>query len=362
MQCILLICCFLGHLDGESQVKKDSVWIQTADGCKVFNPHPVRSETIKWTGKCHAGYATGEGILTWFKNGQADQQYFGGMKRGMPSGKGKYIYSRGDVFEGEYFNGELHGKGRIVLRNRDSIIVQLYTGNFNKGAQNGFGEEIIFDDVTGDTSQYYSGDFYDDERHGPGLLKDYRYNKLTIAKGNFEHNDLEGKAEIWDYSQKKLINYFIGNFENDKRNGYGEDYILGNKYLGEWKNDQKEGKGKLFMDSILIYDGEWKNGLFHGVGKRHFFNGSVYFGEFKNNQRYGIGVLTWKDGTKYVGEFKNDLYMGLGYILKNEKILFAGHWQNGSLFSPEEYLSIRKKLERIYKEELQKFDINLSLR
>lgn len=349
---------YLYQLDCQGQSKKDSVWIQTSDGCKVYNPHPVKNETITWSGECVDGYANGEGTLTWFKKGAKNQEYSGQMKRGQPHGRGKYDYLDGEIHEGEYVKGDLEGHGRVIERNNKDSITYYFEGEFKDGSPQGYGEEIYFYAAGGDTSSVYKGNLSDwYNRNGHGVLKEYYNNSVSIAIGEFINNRLEGEAEIRKYTNKKLVAYYKGNYQNGGRNGYGEEVFGHNKYLGEWKKDQKEGKGKLILDSVLIYDGEWKNDKFNGLGKRFFFDGSYYVGEFKNNQRDGFGVLYWKDGTRYVGEFKKELFNGRGYLVKGTTFSSPGIWENGALLTPEFYDLVRQRLEQNHKDKIQLLNI-----
>jgi hypothetical protein len=344
----ILIYLLVFSWDCLGQAVKDSVWIQTKEGCKVYNPRPQKNETITWTGECSDGYASGAGTLTWFKSGKQNQQYVGHMKRGMPNGIGKYAYSSGTVYEGFYVNGRLDGVGQVTKRDKGSnSIFYVFNGQLKDSAPDGYGEEIYFYSE-GDTSSIYKGNFSDWDRHGSGLLKEFHNNATTIVKGYFNQNKVEGKAEIWYYHKDKLITYYIGDFRDAGRNGHGVEVWGVNKYVGNWVSNEKNGKGKLFLDSLLIYEGDWINDQFNGIGKRFFFDGSYYFGEFKNDRRNGLGIQYWKNGTKYVGEFKKDLLAGSGYIIKENKIGLSGIWVNGSLTSSQEYKIVKKRLKEKY--------------
>ena len=39
-------------------------WIADSKGCRVYNPNPLRGESITWDGPCAGGYAEGGGTLT----------------------------------------------------------------------------------------------------------------------------------------------------------------------------------------------------------------------------------------------------------------------------------------------------------
>lgn len=45
------------------------------EGCGVVNPHPLEGESITWTGGCRDGYAEGEGVLEWLRDGEVREHY-----------------------------------------------------------------------------------------------------------------------------------------------------------------------------------------------------------------------------------------------------------------------------------------------
>ena len=50
------------------------------------------------------------------------------------SGKGKYVYGSGKVYEGEYLKGKKHGYGKLIETNGKE-----YEGNWKKGNKHGKG-------------------------------------------------------------------------------------------------------------------------------------------------------------------------------------------------------------------------------
>lgn len=343
---------------GANAQAKDSVWIMDKNGCKVHNPHPVKDETISWSGECAGGYASGPGTLVWYKNGRRNQEFVGNMRRGVPHGKGRYLYDDQSIWEGIYVGGELNGPGKIINMNWSGGISSVYVGELKAASYSGYGQEIQFAD-SGDTLSIYKGEFLNDERHGSGVLKQFKYGGVTQVAGNFEEGMLTGNAIIHQYDNGTLINVYSGQFSDHGRNGYGDEITGLVRYSGQWIQNAKEGQGKLYLDTMLIYEGEWHNDKFNGTGKRFYFDGSFYSGEFKDNHRHGVGAQYWPNGMQYIGEFRNDLYVGYGFITKNKQIEVCGKWANGRLASPDNIKRISDRLTNRYNSKLLQLGISL---
>jgi hypothetical protein len=112
-------------------------WISDVNSsCQVWNPAPVSDESIKWTGSCSNGKATGKGILQWYRNGKPTGRYEGQYRNGhMDDGKGLYVFANGDVYEGDFVDGKRTGKGKDTLHNGD-----VYEGEFVDSEWNGKGD------------------------------------------------------------------------------------------------------------------------------------------------------------------------------------------------------------------------------
>lgn len=86
-------------------------WIKDVNNVYVYNPKPHEGETITWSGGFVQDgdnkFADGEGIVTWFLNGEVEQVDEGTMKHGQRHGK----------FKHEFFPG-----GNIVYTNWDNGI------------------------------------------------------------------------------------------------------------------------------------------------------------------------------------------------------------------------------------------------
>ena len=63
-----------------------------------------------------------------------------------------------------------------------------------------------------------------------------------------------------DENELKSINYYMGNFVNGSRQGYGVYYYANNEiYEGQWHNNLKHGKAKYKDANGIINEYEFKH-------------------------------------------------------------------------------------------------------
>lgn len=168
---------------------------------------------------------------------------------------GRYINIKGEIFEGAFDNGKLHGEGKFISHDK------TYVGSFFYGQKNGNGKEIS-------EAEEYEGEFKNDKKDGKG--------KLTF---------------------KQSDNSYCGEFKDGKLTGTGEF---------SWKG------GDRFVGMIL-------NGVFEGKGKYYWKDGNFYEGNYENGIRKGLGIFKWKDGRIYKGEFDSNVPHGNGIIIDKGK-------------------------------------------
>jgi hypothetical protein len=75
--------------------------------------------------------------------------------------------------------------------------------------------------------------------------------------GGYSANEGEKNGWGYEYSPKKYV--YSGNFQHNKKHGYG---------IVQFLTKEKD----------IIYEGEWKNGLKHGLGKQIEVDGAEYIG------------------------------------------------------------------------------------
>ena len=175
----------LSYLFTFSNYDPSSGWITEADGdCQFYTTRNSAHRSFTWDGNCKEGLVHGQGKLSIF---QSDRKLYD--------------------FEGILNNGKIDGYGVM----RWAFDGDVYEGNFEHGALNGFGRSY------NDDGDHYEGDFVNWQRHGQGT------------------------------------NWYEP--ENEKF-----------KYEGEWKNDQPNGNGTLYYRDGRTKRGLFENGKFVSAG------------------------------------------------------------------------------------------------
>ena len=197
----------------------------------------------------------------------------------------------------------------------------IYNGEFNnEGIIDGKGIKIMSNKNT-----VYKGGFLIDKYHGNGILIK---NKSSLY-GCWNNGICSGNVEyIMDNEFK-----YNGNFENNKKNGFGiEIYQDGSQYEGNFVDNKKSGKGVYKFSNGEKYEGEFENDLYNGRGKYTWkTKGQKYEGEFRNGKINGKGIFNYEDGSIYSGNFVGGIKNGEGVIKFPNNMIFYGNWMNGEL-------------------------------
>ena len=150
--------------------------------------------------------------------------YEGDFIDGQMTGKGKLTWSNGDIYEGDFIDGQMTGKGKFTWSNGD-----ICEGDFIDGQMTGKGK------FTWSDGDIYEGDFIDGQMTA---------GKFTYTNGDMHEGDrLDGKCH-----------------------GKGKyTYTNGDIYEGDFIDGQMTGKGKLTFEGCM-YEGNFANGGYHGKG------------------------------------------------------------------------------------------------
>ncbi|HEY0064836.1 MAG TPA: energy transducer TonB [Telluria sp.] len=128
-----------------------------AANCHLIGSEADPAVSAVWKGPCKDGYAQGQGVLIWKREGKELWRYEGGLERGLRQGPGYVKYQRGDQYEGGFVNGRREGKGLYLTDEGDE-----YQGDWKNGQKNGKGWETYA------TGGRYDGAWKDGWYHGHG--------------------------------------------------------------------------------------------------------------------------------------------------------------------------------------------------
>ncbi len=258
--------------------------------------------------------------------------YEGEIKNSQKNGKGKYIDTKGNVFEGVFtedkftgtgklvnadwsYEGEIvlnepKGKGVKIFKNGDTL-----SGNWNEYGFNGIGKRREASVENSDEFYYSEGTWKNGQLNGEGT----RYFRM--------------RAPFSDSDEEVFVDAtYSGQFKNDLFEGRGTisfDYgRLSESIEGNWINGicssgkittevWDSGKGRMCVDT---YEGQFDNKFNkNGYGTYKDCDGNTYVGYFANDSKEGSGKLTYRNGTIEQGTFVNDVFQ-IPFICKNVTI------------------------------------------
>lgn len=218
---------------------------------------------ISRTSSAASGFRVGEITL---RNGES---YSGSLLGTVPEGFGKYVWSDGCVYEGEWRRGMRHGWGKL---------------SFPSG-------------------KVYEGEFSGGYMHGPGT---YTWPGHMTYKGR------------WRLNVKHGLGY--------------QTYANGDVFEGSWMQGCPEGPGKYMWANGNVYLGDMKGGKMSGKGSLTWINRDTFEGSWLNGMMHGFGVYTWNDGGCYVGTWTCGLKDGKGaFYPKGSKLPAAQELYLGAL-------------------------------
>ncbi len=271
-------------------------------------------------------------------------KYEGYTQNGMRSGKGTYYFSSGERYRGYWQNNKRNGYGTNYYPDGEK-----YKGNWKDDKRNGYGTYTYVDGsyysgmwemgVYVGTGQNSYGCISGDCNNGYGV---YRWKGGQQYEGWFKNGKQHGKGTV-TWGNKRA---YKGTWVKGKQHGYGLETASGfTVKRGFWENGTytgttyskagcisgncNNGYGTLISENGDRYIGQFKNGQFNGYGKLDCIIGERYVGEFKNNEYYGEGTLTLKDGSKYIGNFVESDFNGLGTYYYADGKIDRGKWKNG---------------------------------
>ena len=249
-----------------------------------------------------------------FDNGDV---YEGDFVNGNFHGKGKYTYADGTFYEGDFVNDKFHGKGKYTAPDG-----KIFEGDWKDGVFIGSSapsSKPVKGKKTFDDGSVYEGDLVNGKMHGKGK---YISTHGFVYEGDFvDDNYVEGSGMV--------ITQVRTTFSLKKPVKIKKKFDNGDTYEGDIVGDNFHGKGKYTYADGEIYEGDFANNNPHGKGKTTFTDGGTYEGDFVDGKYHGKAKSTWPDGRVYIGEYTDGKRTGKGKMTYPDGRVQEGNWKDG---------------------------------
>jgi hypothetical protein len=224
-------------------------------------------------------------------------RYFGLVDpQGKRTGKGRYEWTDGSIYVGEWANDLREGEGTFTWANSDS-----YSGAYSADKREGLGTKVYRNGET------YTGYWRKGLKHGQG---EYAWPNGQRYTGEWKDGVKHGiGSKTWPNGCK-----YEGQWKNDEMDGFGEfNWPEGDRYAGEYVKGLREGRGHKVWASGTEYIGSWKADLRDGSGELQYADKRIFRGKFSRGKKHGPGEEIFPDGTMIIGEWEE------GRLISNEQ-------------------------------------------
>ena len=246
---------------------------------------------------------TGKGRFEW----PDGRLYNGEFVDGQPDGVGSEVLPDGTRYRGHWYRGQRDGVGTLNFPDGGR-----YEGDFSRGARAGLGAYV-------GAADSYDGEWVDDAPHGAGTFK---YPDGSHYQGEW----VAGQRSGWGTYQRGASDY-EGDWSNDVPHGFGTaSDASGYEYDGSWAAGARHGYGRTSTRAGTAYAGTWVGDVRQGFGRNIQPNGADYLGEWRNDARWGQGRSREPDGSFHEGYWENDVPLGPGTRKTPQNIQITGTW------------------------------------
>lgn len=311
-------------------------------GLKHGKGRIVYSNGDVYEGEWKDNVKSGTGVYLFKDSGD---QYSGQWKQGKFHGTGAYSYKIGHRYEGGFERGVRSGKGDFKWKNGS-----VYKGFWRNDLFDGTGEYIAKDKVP-----YYYGQWSLGFMHGKHAK--YQWGNMDIYTGDFDMGKPHGKGKITympptadfgvEGSEVLECEFSEGQPVGSKAAGKVVQPIAPIEdlprtkdteplndfgYIGEInEKGEKEGEGVMRYKNKDFYSGTWKRNLKHGFGVYRYNNGDVYIGEFRKGKRSGKGLYKYSSGDTFEGSYVGGKRDGPGLYRYADGSSYLGSFENDEM-------------------------------
>tara|TARA_B100001057_G_C22794908_1_gene929180 strand:+ start:147 stop:1706 length:1560 start_codon:yes stop_codon:yes gene_type:complete len=261
-----------------------------------------------------------------------------GINRFKPNCNDVVIFNEGDIYFGTYSKSNKlpHNLGVLKYKNGNMFIGEFINGNIN-------GSGILY---LADTNSVYVGDKFQTENleWKSGVNLTMSGNCSLWSGRNYNGPNVNQNHHQFFYITLSEI-LFYGNCEKQPYDGT----VV--KRHGSWKGKTNDmtvmsGDGVMTYDDGGIYEGQWKDNLRHGKGsyKKYKISGDKkdkelllsQVGVWKNDKLFEsteIATIELNDNYLFIGQIKNGNPLGNGRLYfkkgKNDEKIITGEWKQG---------------------------------
>lgn len=381
---VLVICVFAGYMvipfkATEKSIQIDGKEVGLYTGTVVAGK-PSGEGRMEYTdggvydGSWEKGQRSGQGSMSYSNK----NMYTGDWMADVENGEGTMNYASGDVYKGDWLDGKRSGEGHMEYANGD-----VYEGGWLDDQRSGEGVLSAADGI-----RVYTGEWVEDEMEGPVVLT-LSFNQeqgwVSTLEATYENGKLVGEGvytpvnggaitATWEYVESMTMAdgaLYTGLLVDGLPYGYGSIlYEDETSYTGEFSEGKRSGVG--FMDEGEdYYIGEWKNDVRNGYGYRHYFDGSVFEGSWIDDMPGGQGSYTYVNGDvvegtwsytmgetirildtdnyyvngDYLGLMMDGVPCGFGIALieildEDHTVLFSGEWKDGHPYGDGTFITV----------------------
>jgi len=248
-----------------------------------------RNQAVTVVNKRHGvlSYRKENGTWGWYDYGDEgnDGKYVGDIVNMKPNGSGFFVYGKGkwqgDIYEGQWKDGEFHGKGTFTRANGHRFFGEWKSSMlWNITGYDKFGK-IIKSYKRGVQVIFRNKDEEEKETSVQKREKGILYREVPLSK--------------WERGGKKWITE-----GNRKIHGI---------YEGEILNGVPDGEGTYTWYNVEKYVGEFRRGFFHGHGTFTYLSGITAVGVFRKNKEWD--TLRSEENGEVIGKFVKGRYYPL---------------------------------------------------
>lgn len=287
-----------------------------------------------YTGEVNAsGVPHGKGKRAWHGEWEGFS-YEGDYVNGEWHGKGRYSYPDGGYYEGDYVHGKQTGKCKIYFGSASPFNGALYEGDIVDGQWTGRGK-IAYTDGSGYEGEYLNGQW---NGHGKYTSADGGYYEGEFVMGvQTGHCRVYFGGSIWAGAT------FEGTVENSFW-GIADGTLTfpdGSFYEGAFESGHFSGDGYFgypngdFKDGSWHFDSSANESVFTGSALLHYENGDIFEGEIDYDQPY-FGTYAYANGDIYDGPLDEDGKRGTiddeGKMTYADGRIYNGEWSDGEWF------------------------------